>query len=138
MDMTEGNDPAEESDPGLVSIRNLYKIFGDDPASVLAYAQAGMSKAELLAEQPCPRLRDINVDMQAGEITVIMGPGPGKSTLIRHLNRLIEPTAGQILVDGDDVMTYGSLSCASCARRACRWCSRNRPPAAPHGRRERR
>ncbi|HRY25105.1 MAG TPA: betaine/proline/choline family ABC transporter ATP-binding protein [Geminicoccaceae bacterium] len=110
MDMTEGNDPAEESDP-KVSIRNLYKIFGDDPASVLAYAQAGMSKAELLAEHShVLGLRDINVDMQAGEITVIMGlSGSGKSTLIRHLNRLIEPTAGQILVDGDDVMTYGPL-----------------------------
>ena len=47
-------------------------------------------------------LQDINVDMQAGEITVVMGlSGSGKSTLIRHLNRLIEPTAGEILVDGD-------------------------------------
>ena len=50
-------------------------------------------------------LQDINVDMQAGEITVVMGlSGSGKSTLIRHLNRLIEPTAGEILVDGIDVM----------------------------------
>jgi glycine betaine/proline transport system ATP-binding protein len=50
-------------------------------------------------------LQDINVDMQAGEITVVMGlSGSGKSTLIRHLNRLIEPTAGEILVDGVDVM----------------------------------
>ncbi|MGB0440341.1 MAG: betaine/proline/choline family ABC transporter ATP-binding protein, partial [Paracoccaceae bacterium] len=44
-------------------------------------------------------------EMQAGEITVIMGlSGSGKSTLIRHLNRLIEPTAGEIIVDGEDVM----------------------------------
>jgi glycine betaine/proline transport system ATP-binding protein len=50
-------------------------------------------------------LQDINVDMQAGEITVVMGlSGSGKSTLIRHLNRLIEPTDGEILVDGIDVM----------------------------------
>ena len=53
----------------------------------------------------CLGLQDINVDMQAGEITVVMGlSGSGKSTLIRHLNRLIDPTAGEILVDGEDVM----------------------------------
>ncbi len=93
-----------------VSLRSLYKIFGDDPAGVLDHARAGMSKAELLAEhQHVLGLRDINVDMRAGEITVIMGlSGSGKSTLIRHLNRLIEPTAGRILVDGDDVMAYGT------------------------------
>ena len=53
----------------------------------------------------CWACKDINVDMQAGEITVVMGlSGSGKSTLIRHLNRLIDPTAGEILVDGEDVM----------------------------------
>jgi glycine betaine/proline transport system ATP-binding protein len=50
-------------------------------------------------------LNNINVDMQAGEITVVMGlSGSGKSTLIRHLNRLIEPTVGEIIVQGEDVM----------------------------------
>jgi glycine betaine/proline transport system ATP-binding protein len=50
-------------------------------------------------------LQDINVDMQEGEITVVMGlSGSGKSTLIRHLNRLIEPTAGEVLIDGGDVL----------------------------------
>ncbi len=91
-----------------ISIRNLYKIFGDDPATALQAVKAGMSKAELLEKHNhvlC--LQDINVDIKAGEITVIMGlSGSGKSTLIRHLNRLIEPTAGSILVNGEDVMTY--------------------------------
>ena len=50
-------------------------------------------------------LQDINVDINEGEITVIMGlSGSGKSTLIRHLNRLIDPTAGEVLIDGEDVM----------------------------------
>ena len=65
-----------------------------------------MGKEDLLEQhQHVLGLQDINVDMQAGEITVVMGlSGSGKSTLIRHLNRLIEPTAGEILVDGVDVM----------------------------------
>lgn len=91
-----------------VSIRDLYKIFGDDPAAVLEHVTSGLSKAELLQRYDhVLGLRDINVDMQHGEVTVIMGlSGSGKSTLIRHLNRLIEPTAGEILVDGVDVMSY--------------------------------
>jgi glycine betaine/proline transport system ATP-binding protein len=51
-------------------------------------------------------LKNINIDMKEGEITVIMGlSGSGKSTLVRHFNRLIEPTSGQILIDGIDVMS---------------------------------
>ena len=96
------------SETKKVSIRNLYKIFGPDPKSVLELAQQGIEKQVLLEEHGhVIGLRDIDVDMGDGEITVIMGlSGSGKSTLIRHLNRLIEPTSGEILVDGADVMGY--------------------------------
>ncbi len=91
-----------------VELRDLYKIFGPDPQSVLDQVRAGADKSELLEQTGhVIGLRDINVDMMDGDITVIMGlSGSGKSTLIRHLNRLIEPTAGEILVDGNDVMKY--------------------------------
>lgn len=93
----------------IVSIKGLYKIFGAKPQSVLPEVLSGMSKTELLEKHHhVLGLRDINVDMQEGEITVIMGlSGSGKSTLIRHLNRLIEPTAGTIEVRGEDVLSYG-------------------------------
>ena len=96
------------SDQIKISIQHLYKIFGDDPASALERVKAGVGKAELLEQYGhVLGLQDINVDMVAGQITVIMGlSGSGKSTLIRHLNRLIEPTAGEVLVDGDDVIAY--------------------------------
>lgn len=91
-----------------ISIRNLFKIFGPDPDVALEYVRRGMNKADLLEQQNhVLGLRDINVDMRDGEITVIMGlSGSGKSTLIRHLNRLIEPTAGEIRIDGEDVLSY--------------------------------
>ncbi len=91
-----------------LSIRNLYKIFGPDPARALEHVHGGVGKPELWEKHGhVLGLQDINVDMQDGEITVIMGlSGSGKSTLIRHLNRLIEPTAGQILLDGEDVLAY--------------------------------
>ncbi|WP_299042810.1 betaine/proline/choline family ABC transporter ATP-binding protein [uncultured Tateyamaria sp.] len=92
-----------------VSLRGLYKIFGPDDAAMVRHVKAGMDKGTLLERHKhVLGLRDINVDMQPGEITVIMGlSGSGKSTLIRHLNRLIDPSAGEILVDGQDVMTLG-------------------------------
>ncbi|MGY9045927.1 hypothetical protein P775_05040 [Puniceibacterium antarcticum] len=94
--------------PVKISIRNLYKIFGDDPQHALKQVQAGKSKADLLNESDhVLGLRDINVDMKDGEITVIMGlSGSGKSTLIRHLNRLIDPTSGEVLVNGEDIMSW--------------------------------
>lgn len=89
-----------------VRLRNLYKIFGASDKEVLQHVKNGMSKEDLLVKHShVLGLQDINVDMQAGEITVVMGlSGSGKSTLIRHLNRLIEPTSGEILIDGVDVM----------------------------------
>ena len=90
----------------MVRLSGLYKIFGARDKDVLHHVQGGMGKEELLAQHKhVLGLNNINVDMQAGEITVVMGlSGSGKSTLIRHLNRLIEPTAGEIIVQGEDVM----------------------------------
>lgn len=92
-----------------ISIRHLYKIFGPEDKAMVARVKAGLDKPGLMAEHGhVLGLDDINVDMNPGEITVIMGlSGSGKSTLIRHLNRLIDPTAGEILIDGEDVMRLG-------------------------------
>jgi glycine betaine/proline transport system ATP-binding protein len=91
-----------------ISIKNLYKIFGSEPDVALEHVKRGMGKPELLEKHKhVLGLEDINVDMQEGEITVIMGlSGSGKSTLIRHLNRLIEPTDGQIILDGENVLDF--------------------------------
>ncbi len=98
------------SEPIGIEIKNLYKIFGPHDREMVAHVQAGLSKPDLLEQYGhVLGLSDINVDMQAGEITVIMGlSGSGKSTLIRHLNRLIEPTSGEIWVD-DDMVANGEV-----------------------------
>ena len=94
------------TDTPKVRLRGLYKIFGAHHKEMMTHVKGGMGKPELLEQHgQVLGLQDINVDMQAGEITVVMGlSGSGKSTLIRHLNRLIDPTAGEILIDGVDVM----------------------------------
>jgi glycine betaine/proline transport system ATP-binding protein len=93
------------TDMPKVRLRGVYKIFGPKSEEMMELVREGMSKNDLLEQHGhVLGLQDINVDMQAGEITVVMGlSGSGKSTLIRHLNRLIEPTAGEILLDGEDV-----------------------------------
>lgn len=92
----------------LIEVRGVSKVFGPKPQSALPLIAAGRSKAEILAETGhSVGLREIDLDIEAGQIFVVMGlSGSGKSTLIRHLNRLIDPTAGEIRFDGDDILTY--------------------------------
>jgi glycine betaine/proline transport system ATP-binding protein len=95
-----GLSASPQAAPAGISIRHLYKIFGPTPDKFLEAVQQGMSKQELRdAHGHVLGLRDINIDMPAGGIQVVMGlSGSGKSTLIRHINRLIDPTAGELLV----------------------------------------
>ena len=90
----------------LIRVKNLYKVFGSDPRSIMPLVREGRSKDEILAETGhTVGLRDINLEIEKGQIFVIMGlSGSGKSTLVRHLNRLIDPTEGAITVGGIDVM----------------------------------
>ncbi|MEH0740500.1 glycine betaine/L-proline ABC transporter ATP-binding protein [Vibrio cholerae] len=90
----------------LIEISGLYKVFGAKPHSVMERVKQGQSKDDVLAETGhTVGLKEINLQINKGEIFVIMGlSGSGKSTLIRHFNRLIDPTEGQILVEGTDVM----------------------------------
>ncbi|MCE5972489.1 glycine betaine/L-proline ABC transporter ATP-binding protein [Sinirhodobacter sp. WL0062] len=94
------------SEPLEIEIRNLFKIFGANPAAHVEAVRAGMTKAELNERhRHVLGLREINISIPAGAIQVVMGlSGSGKSTLIRHINRLIEPTAGEIIIDGQDVV----------------------------------
>lgn len=90
----------------LIQIENLYKVFGKNPASVMPLVHEGRSKDDILAETGHTLgLKNINLTINKGEIFVIMGlSGSGKSTMIRHFNRLIEPTEGVIRVENTDVM----------------------------------
>ncbi|MFM2612881.1 quaternary amine ABC transporter ATP-binding protein [Vibrio campbellii] len=94
----------------LIEISRLYKIFGPKPKTVIERVKQGQSKDQILADTGhTVGLKDINLQINKGEIFVIMGlSGSGKSTMIRHFNRLIDPTMGQILVEGVDVMQLSS------------------------------
>jgi glycine betaine/proline transport system ATP-binding protein len=93
------------SPPVAVSCRRLWKIFGPHPAQAKAEAERGVSKAEILDRSGhVIAVRDVSFDVRQGEIFVVMGlSGSGKSTLVRCLSRLIEPSDGQILIEGADL-----------------------------------
>lgn len=91
--------------PAKLTIRNVFKIFGDQPKEALKRLESGASKEEIFeATGQTIGVQDANFDVEEGQIFVVMGlSGSGKSTLVRLLNGLIRPTSGEILIDGDDV-----------------------------------
>ena len=92
-----------------IACRNLWKIFGPRPETLGRELDAGLSRAEILEQTGhVLAVRDVSFEVQEGEIFVVMGlSGSGKSTLVRCLSRLIEPTRGEILLDGRDVVRMG-------------------------------
>lgn len=84
-----------------IEIKNLYKIFGPYPQQSLKKLQSGISKEELFKETGhTVGVHNVSFSVEQGEIFVVMGlSGSGKSTLIRCINRLIEPSAGEIYID---------------------------------------
>lgn len=88
-----------------VKVEHLTKIFGKKKQQALAMVKEQRSKNEILEKTGATvGVYDVNFEVNEGEIFVIMGlSGSGKSTLIRLLNRLIEPSGGDIYIDGMDV-----------------------------------
>lgn len=88
-----------------LAVRHLWKIFGPAEHRIVGTPDETLSRDELRARTGSTvGLRDVGFDVWAGEVFVVMGlSGSGKSTLVRCVTRLIEPTAGEILLDGEDI-----------------------------------
>src|SRR5436305_4301076 len=97
---------SDRSGAPLIHARGVWKIFGRHAEKVIGTPDADLPRSELRAKHGCvAAVRDVSFDVWPGEIFVVMGlSGSGKSTLVRTLIRLIEPTAGEIEIDGKDVM----------------------------------
>ncbi len=88
-----------------ISVKNLVKIFDSNPQKALSLLVNGKSKDEILKKTgQTVGINNVSFTVKQGEIFVIMGlSGSGKSTILRCLNRLIEPSAGSIFIDGIDI-----------------------------------
>ena len=93
-----------------LSCRKVWKVYGPQPNQFFDIAREHESETQLLADQiresgHIVANADVSFDVHVGEIFVIMGlSGSGKSTIVRCLSRLVEPTAGEVLLDGQDLL----------------------------------
>ncbi|MBL0746008.1 betaine/proline/choline family ABC transporter ATP-binding protein [Nocardioides sp. G10] len=89
-----------------LQVNNLWKIFGKGADKIIGSPDADLSRADLKEKTGCVvGIKDVSFDVAPGEVFVVMGlSGSGKSTLIRMLTRLIDPTAGEIMMGGRDVV----------------------------------
>ena len=88
-----------------LSVRELWKIFGDKSDKVIGTPDAELSRKDLQAKTGCvTAVKDVSFDVAPGDVFVVMGlSGSGKSTLVRLLTRLIEPTHGIVQMGGEDI-----------------------------------
>ena len=89
-----------------LACRNLWKVFGDGARDLADSIGPDLSKEEVLAQTGgVLAVRDVSFEVREGETFVIMGlSGSGKSTLVRCLSRLIEPTRGEVFINGEDLL----------------------------------
>lgn len=88
-----------------IVVENLFKVFGPDPDEGMRLAEQGLDKDTIFERTGnTVGVQKASFSIREGEIFVIMGlSGSGKSTMVRMLNRLIEPTSGRVLIDERDV-----------------------------------
>ncbi|TCK33597.1 glycine betaine/proline transport system ATP-binding protein [Paraburkholderia sp. BL8N3] len=97
--------PVAASATEILTVKNLSKIFGAKPERAAELLKQGLGRNEIFSQTGnMVAVDDVSLGVNAGEIFVIMGlSGSGKSTLVRLLNRLIEPTSGQVILEGRDI-----------------------------------
>lgn len=98
--------------PVKMSCRHVWKVYGPHPQRYFDSSQpvdVAELEGRMRVEGHIPAAVDVSFDVHVGEIFVIMGlSGSGKSTVVRCLSRLVEATHGEILLDGDNLLTKSS------------------------------
>lgn len=98
------------SDNVKIAVKNLFKIFGPSPKKAMSLLEQGLDKEAIFEKtETTIGVQSASFEIYTGEIFVIMGlSGSGKSTMVRMLNRLIEPTAGQVFIDGEEIVSMNN------------------------------
>lgn len=118
-DVAAAVEPVAVSGTGILTVKNLSKIFGPKPERAAELIKQGLGRNEIFEQTGnMVAVNDVSLSVKAGEIFVVMGlSGSGKSTLVRLLNRLIEPTSGQVILEGRDIAPMSTLELRDVRRR---------------------
>ncbi|GAB2712226.1 quaternary amine ABC transporter ATP-binding protein [Halomonas garicola] len=102
-----------------IKVRGLSKVFGKHPKRALELRDQGLGRTDILDKTgQTLALSNIDFDVYEGELLVIMGlSGSGKSTLIRCLNRLIDITEGEVVIDDENIPKLSDKALLECRRR---------------------
>lgn len=105
-----------------LSVRNLWKIYGPKPKRMVSGNFQDMPQSERLAHVRdnghFVAAADVSFDVYEGQIFVIMGlSGSGKSTVLRAISRLDEPTSGQVFLDDVDLLAASAKDLIEIRRR---------------------
>ncbi|MGI9373431.1 MAG: quaternary amine ABC transporter ATP-binding protein [Hyphomicrobiales bacterium] len=88
-----------------IECRDVWKVFGADPQGFMKRHNGAPDDEAFQSEGYIGAVRDVSFDVYEGEILIIMGlSGSGKSTIIRCITRLNDPTAGTINFEGGDLL----------------------------------
>ena len=103
IQVPDGPSPPRD-DGAMVRCEKVWKVFGAGAERLMREHGEGISDEMLAENELIAAVRDVNLSVVRGEIFVIMGlSGSGKSTLVRCMTGLIEPTLGELLIDGTDL-----------------------------------
>ncbi len=118
--MAQSNPSIDNAGEGrsALSCKGVWKVFG---ASKQAFERAGgpaLTDEEFASRGWTAAVRDVSFDIARGEVFVIMGlSGSGKSTVVRCLSRLIEPTLGGVIIEGQDLLAANEAELIETRRR---------------------
>ena len=100
---------ATENKQSVIQCDSVYKIFGENAKKMLQSAKGNVD-AKLFQEAGCiVGVNNASFEVQKGDLLVVMGlSGSGKSTLLRCISRLTDATAGNIFIDGEDLIAMSN------------------------------
>ena len=94
-------------DDVMVHCENVWKVFGSGAERLIAERGDAVTDEELARHELITAVREVSLSVIRGEIFVIMGlSGSGKSTMVRCISRLVVPTAGEVLMEGQDLLKF--------------------------------